>query len=414
MHIVTPTEEEKDPRIERLDDLIREKRSGRAIDEAKELLETGVNTFDVHHALARAYKDCRRYDEALAEYRTALSIDDVKEIYHDVATVQRLSSRKKILELRKIEEKLENEKFRKQRRKRKGTYTKGERSIDFLIKPFAAHASSRRKSDIEKEEEKIKDAYEAAIEACPSRELFTEVILLYRDYHPDAEAVVKYGEQAIEHFDDLAFFYISLSNAHKTLGNHNDSYAHMWKAIEMKPDDGKFIRAHFFDRLFEDLGTSDTKICNRLLEHNNNRNNYEIIKMISDYKIMHQSPETLLNDGFFEYLSNRRLELSNGSDLEAEYHLISIEARQLDFKGINEIDPIIERMAEGLGRWNPREPVNQAAYLRIVSKFAGLKAQGFDLDEGHFRYHIGYFSRFKQDVDSTPTIPTGPDLKLVH
>lgn len=324
--------------------------------EVSELIQKQGGTFARYRILGHACLRDDHAEEALEAYAKALKLGEDASLYHSIATAKQ-------------------EVYKKTGWKKKWYTT-----------PY-------------QQRQKVIKAYESAIEQCPSIELFREIFEVFQD-HP--EELVSLGSKGIGFFCKDPLFYAKLSEAHRKLGNKNDSYAYMWKAIELRYNDATFIKDHFGDRLLEGINDDDdTLIVNRILRHNNeeNRRDYGILRMISDF---YRERNLGLDNEFFAYLSEARFWTSGETDLSAKYDMVAIEAYHLEFKN---------------GRRNGRivdVPVNQAAYERIVGKFAELKSMGFDVDNGHFKYHIKYPTRFSESVAAAQVMATRPRLELLH
>lgn len=408
--------QEKDSRIKKLEDLVDGNHTNEAIKYGDKLLDEGLVCYDVYYQMGRAHNKESNKEKALKSFKKALNNEKRITLYHKIATLQRevSSERLKRLEYRNwgideidcLVKPLEN------------THPIIKLPLSLLsmllTSPYWLSVGIGKEALIDIEKKRIRDAYEAAIKANPTKELFEEAIDYYfkedepsirhdENYIKDVDAVIKYSEMAVEHFKDEAFFYAMLSKAHKKKGNNNDSYAYMWKAIELKYNDAEFIEEHFGKRIFEAINNDGSMmIFYKLLKHNKgeNWNNYEILKMISGH--YRQKKEHALKSGFFETLSKDRLRTSRETDLSAEYDLISIEAYTLSFK-----ENMINRKLVNV-------PVNQAAYDKIVSRFAALKSKGFDVDNGHFNRAIGYRPYFRENVNNTTQQPPKPKLELLH
>ena len=114
------------------------------------------------------------------------------------------------------------------------------------------------------------------------KEYFT--YLLQQVVAENPRQVIQHGEEALKHYPEEALFYALVSQAYAEMGVQSDAKALMFKAVELKFEDGDFLRKYFFSRLNEEDHEGWPLLAKLLRERKGvNWRNASILDLVADY-----------------------------------------------------------------------------------------------------------------------------------
>ena len=226
------------------------------------------------------------------------------------------------------------------------------------------------------------------------KEYFT--YLLQQVVAENPRQVIQHGEEALKHYPEEALFYALVSQAYAEMGVQSDAKALMFKAVELKFEDGDFLRKYFFSRLNEE-DHEGWPLLDKLLRERKGVNwrNTSILDLVADY--IRQRETDYSSHPLFLPVLQAKVKIDPDDD-DSRYELaVGLAlAAELDEQG---------------------KPKNVQALQEALEQFRHLHQAGYVLKKGHYpelTYRLlKHYGKEIKEGGSKGSVPK-PKLYLVN